>query len=159
VPALLEAMRDAEWNVRNAAGRALEEAAGPEHADVLTSVLAEPDVETRYHVARALARLGPTAARAVPVLVTTLADADSEVRMEACWALAAIGPAAASAAPALLRALRDPDPQVRAGAAWGLAHVGAGADAAAALEPLLQDADRDVRDAAHAVRRRLTSAR
>lgn len=159
VPALLEAMRDTEWNVRNAAGRALEEAAGPEHAELLTSALAEPDVETRYHVARALARLGPTAARAVPVLVTTLADADSEVRMEACWALAAIGPAAASAAPALLRALGDADPQVRAGAAWSLAHVGAGAHAAAALEPLLQDPDRDVREAAHAVLRRLTGVR
>jgi HEAT repeat protein len=159
VPALLEAMRDPEWNVRNAAGRALEEAAGPEHAAVLTALVVEPDVETRYHTARALARVGPAAAPAVPALVTTLADADWEVRMEACWALAAIGPSAASAAPALRQALGDPDPQVRAAAAWGLAHVGAGRDSAAALEPLLRDADRDVREAASAARRRLAGAR
>jgi HEAT repeat protein len=155
VPALLEAMRDAEWNVRNAAGRALEEAVGPEHAELLTAALATPDVETRYHVARALARLGPAAGHAVPVLRETLADADAEVRMEAVWALAAIGPAAASAVPALLRALGDADAQVRAGAAWALAHVGAGRDAAPALEPLTHDPDRDVREAAEAARRRL----
>jgi HEAT repeat protein len=155
VPCLLEAMRDPEWNVRNAAGRALEEAAGPEHAELLTAALATPDVETRYHVARALARLGPSAARAVSVLQDTLADADAEVRMEAVWALAAIGPAAASAVPALLRALGDADAQVRAAAAWALAHVGAGRDAALSLEPLSRDPDRDVREAAEAAGRRL----
>jgi HEAT repeat protein len=158
VPALLEAMRDPEWNVRNAAGRALEEAVRPEHAERLTAGLVPPDVETRYHVARALARLGPAAARAVPVLRDTLADADAEVRMEAVWALAAIGPAAANALPDLLRALGDADPQVRAGAAWALAHVGAGRDAAAALEPLVRDPDRDVREAAAAARLRLARA-
>jgi HEAT repeat protein len=155
VPALLEAMRDPEWNVRNAAGRALEETAGPEHAELLTAALAPPDVETRYHVARALARVGPSAARAVPVLQDTLSDADAEVRMEAVWALAAIGPAAASAVPALLRALEDADAQVRAAAAWALAHVGAGRAAVPALQPLSRDPDRDVREAAEAASRRL----
>jgi HEAT repeat protein len=159
VPSLLEAMRDPEWNVRNAAGRALEEAVGPEHAERLTAELVTPDVETRYHVTRALARLGPAAARAVPALRETLTDTDAEVRMEAVWALAAIGPAAASAAPDLTRALADDDAPVRAAAAWALAHVGAGREAAAALEPLARDPDRDVREAADAARRRLMGPR
>jgi HEAT repeat protein len=152
-------MRDAEWNVRNAAGRALEEAAGPEHAELLTAALATTDVETRYHVARALARLGPSAAPAVSVLQDTLANADAEVRLEAVWALAAVGPAAASAVPALLRALGDADAQVRAAAAWALAHVGASRDAALLLEPLSRDPDRDVREAAAAAGRRLAGPR
>lgn len=155
VPALLQAMHDPEWNVRNSAGRALEEAVGPEHATRLTQVLAEPSVEMRYHVARALARLGAAASPAVPGLVLTLEDADWEVRMESCWALAAIGPAAAAARPALLRALGDLDAQVRASAAWSLAHTGAGAGVASAIRSLLQDPDRDVRDAAAAVLRRI----
>lgn len=154
-PALLAAMHDPEWSVRNSAGRALEEVAGPEHAALLSAVLVEPDVEIRYHVARALGRLGRDAAPALPALLETLADADAEVRMESCWTLAAIGPQARSAGEALLQRLGDGDPQVRAAAAWSLAQVGSGGDAIGALRALSRDPVRDVRDAAADALRRI----
>jgi HEAT repeat protein len=154
-PALLAAMHDPEWNVRNSAGRALEEVTGPEHSALLAEALVEPDVETRYHVARALARLGRDAAPALPALLETLNDADAEVRMESCWTLAAIGPRARSAGEALLARLGDDDPQVRAAAAWSLAQVGAGSDAAPRLRALSRDPVRDVRDAAADALRRI----
>jgi HEAT repeat protein len=153
--ALFAAMHDPEWNVRNSAGRALEEVAGPEHAALLSAALVEPNVETRYHVARALARLGPRASPALPALLETLADEDWEVRMESCWTLAAIGPSARTAQDALLRTLRDPDPQVRAAAAWGLAQIGAGPEVAGPLRALLDDPVRDVRTAAADALRRV----
>ena len=148
-PALRRAMDDAEWAVRNAAGRALEDVVDKQHVPLLAQALTDPSPETRYHVARALARVGPGSAAAVPVLEAALRDADWEVRMEAAWALAAIGPAAASTESALLAALRDPDAQVRASAAWALAGIGGSkATAVSALRQALRDHDRQAREAA-----------
>jgi HEAT repeat protein len=147
-PALRRAMDDPEWPVRNAAGRALEDVVDKQSVGLLAAALQDPSAETRYHAARALARIGPDSAPAVPVLTSALRDPDWEVRMEAAWALAAIGPAAAPAEPALLAALRDPDPQVRASAAWGVAGVASKASAVSALRQALADEDRQAREAA-----------
>jgi len=148
-PALRRAMDDAEWPVRNAAGRALEDVADEETVPLLAEALTDPSAETRYHAARALARVGPGSAEAVPVLTAALSDADWEVRMESAWALAAVGGAAAASQPALLLALHDPDPQVRASAAWGLAGIGGSREAAVpALRRALADEDRGAREAA-----------
>jgi HEAT repeat protein len=148
-PALRRAMDDEEWPVRNAAGRALEDVADKDGVPMLAEALSDPSAETRYHAARALARVGPGSAEAVPVLTAALRDPDWEVRMESAWALAAVGGAGAASEPALLAALRDPDPQVRASAAWGLAGIG-GTRAAAvpALRQALSDEDRGAREAA-----------
>jgi HEAT repeat protein len=148
-PALRRAMDDAEWPVRNAAGRALEDVADEESVPMLAEALTDPSAETRYHAARALARVGPGSAGAVPVLTAALRDPDWEVRMESAWALASVGGAGAASEPALLAALRDPDPQVRASAAWGLAGVGGTREAAVpALRQALSDEDRGAREAA-----------
>ena len=148
-PALRRAMDDPEWAVRNAAGRALEDVVDKQSVPMLAQALADPSPETRYHVARALARVGPGSAPAAPVLQAALRDPDWEVRMEAAWALAAVGPAAAATEPALRDALRDPDAQVRASAAWGLAGIGgAKASTVAALRQALGDEDRQAREAA-----------
>jgi HEAT repeat protein len=148
-PALRRAMDDGEWAVRNAAGRALEDVVDKQSVPMLAQALTDPSPETRYHVARALARVGPGSAAAVPVLEAALRDPDWEVRMEAAWALSAVGPAAAATEPALRDALRDPDPQVRASAAWALAGVGgARTSSVAALRQVLGDEDRQAREAA-----------
>ena len=148
-PALRRAMDDTEWAVRNASGRALEDVVDKQSVPMLAQALADPSAETRYHVSRALARVGPGSAPAVPVLQSALRDPDWEVRMEAAWALAAVGPAAAATAPALREALHDPDPQVRASAAWGLAGVGGErSSTVAALREALGDRDRQAREAA-----------
>ena len=148
VPALLVAMNDEVWEVRNASGRALEEVVTPADAPVLAAALGDDSSETRYHAARALARLGPGAAAALPALVAALRDPDWEVRMEASWALAASGPRARPALAALVANLADAEPQVRASAAWTIAAVGADAAAVEALRPALRDPDGEVRRAA-----------
>ena len=148
-PALRRAMDDEEWAVRNAAGRALEDVAGKESVPMIAEALQDESSETRYHSARALARLGPASAPAVPVLIAALRDPDWEVRTESAWALGAVGGAGASAEPALIVALRDPDPQVRASAAWGLAGIGGSRAAAVpALRQALSDDVREPREAA-----------
>jgi HEAT repeat protein len=148
-PALRRAMDDEEWPVRNAAGRALEDVVDRPDVAMLAEALQDESAETRYHAARALARVGPGSVAAVPVLVAALRDPDWEVRMESAWALGAVGPGAAAAEPALLTALRDTDPQVRASAAWALAGIG-GTRAAAvpALRQALEDEARETREAA-----------
>jgi HEAT repeat protein len=120
-PALRQAMDDPVWIVRNAAGRALEEVCGPEDLPALVQAVGDASVETRYHAARALARLGYDAAPAVPALAVALRDEDWEVRTEAVRALGTTGHAAAAALPDLLIVLDgDADEQVREAAAWAL---------------------------------------
>jgi HEAT repeat protein len=147
--ALRRTMDDGEWLVRNAAGRALEDVVDRDDVPMLAQALADSSAETRYHAARALARVGPGSAGAVPVLTAALRDPDWEVRMESAWALAAVGRAGASAEAALITALGDPDPQVRASAAWALAGIG-GSEAAAvpALRRARGDQSREAREAA-----------
>jgi len=157
-PALLVAMTDGSWPVRNAAGRALEDVAEPAHVELLARALADPSAETRYHVARAIGRLGPAALAAVPALTAALRDEDSEVRMESVWALAAFGPAARAAVPPLQGALADPEPQVRAAAAHALAAVDEAPAAAAALARMTSDPAPEVRRAARAALARLRRA-
>lgn len=152
-PALLAAMEDAQWTVRNAAGRALEEVAVKSDVPALAHALQDPSSETRYHVARTLARVGPGAAPAVPALIEALADGDGEVRVEAAWALAAIGPRARDALPALIGALQDKNAQVRRSAAWSIGQVG-GREAAVALRGALRDEDPEVREAVSRVLKR-----
>src|SRR6185503_18005377 len=100
-------MDDTVWEVRNAAGRALEEVVAAADAPLLATALADASSETRYHAARALARLGPGVVPVLPALVTALRDPDWEVRMESSWALASAGARARAAVPALVANLAD----------------------------------------------------
>jgi HEAT repeat protein len=148
VPGVLAAMNDGVWVVRNAAGRALEDVSAPESLTVLAEAAADPSVETRYHAVRAIARQGAAAARVLPTLRAALRDSDWEVRSDAARALGGAALAAGDAAPALAEATRDADPQVRISALWALWQVGGGSAARAAAQAALQDAEREVRDAA-----------
>jgi HEAT repeat protein len=150
-PALLAAMDDPVWTVRNASGRALEDVATAADVPLLARALGDPSAETRYHVARALARTGPAAAAAVPELVAGLGDDDWEVRLESARALGAVGAAAGRAFAALKDLLHgDREPQVRAAAALSLAVVEPGEPADEALRRALDDPVPEVQRAARA---------
>jgi HEAT repeat protein len=158
-PDVRRAMDDSVWTVRNAAGRALEEVVGPEDVPALVQAIGDPSVETRYHAARALARLGEDAAPAVSALAAALRDDDWEVRTESLRALSNAGSAASAALPGIVGVLgQDADPQVRAAAAWALGALGPAPGAADALRRALSDPAAEVRRAAGAVLARFERA-
>ena len=115
VPALIEALKDEDSNVRGSAADALGKI-GPAAVPALIEALRDDDSDVRY-TAAALARIGPAAEAAVPALIEALKHDDSIVRFNAAYALGKIGPAAEAAVPTLLEALKDYDSYVRSRAA------------------------------------------
>jgi HEAT repeat protein len=105
--------------------------------------LAHPDPKAREAAPRALGRIGPAAAPAVPALADALTDPDQAVRLSAASALGWIGPAAAPAVPALIEVLADPDQRVRGIASGALGLIGP--PAVPALANALADPDQQVR--------------
>ena len=105
VPALTEALKDEDHNVRQGAIVALG-SIGPTAKDVpaLIRALKDEDAQVRDIAAGALAGIGPAA---VSALAQALKDEDRFVRGRAAYALGRIGPAAKDAVPALTEALKD----------------------------------------------------
>jgi HEAT repeat protein len=159
VPALIQALGDADENVRAKAAVALGRIgpAAAEAVPALIQALGDADENVRAKGAVALGGIGPAAAEAVPALIAALGDANENIRESAAWALGKIGPAAAEAVPALIAALGDTDKDVRAKAIAALRWIGPAA--VPALIQALSSADENVR--ANAVRalekRRLAS--
>lgn len=118
-PALLAALRDSAWAVREEAATTLGKlrvAAVP----ALTAALEDGYWQVRLRAARALGLLRNT--QAVPALGTLMAHEVSNLRKEVVIALGEIGGDTASA---LLNAAQaDPDPEVRKLARLGLARQG-----------------------------------
>jgi HEAT repeat protein len=145
VPALAEALKDQNAEVRQSAADALGRI-GPAAADavpVLVEALKDQNAHVRRSAAKALRGIGPAA---VPALAEALKDQDAEVRQSAADALGGIGPAAV---PALAEALKDQDTDVRHSAADALRRIGpAAAGAVPALAEALKDQDTDVRQSA-----------
>jgi HEAT repeat protein len=96
VPALIEALRDADSDVRSRAAYAL---------DKIRPAAADTDQCKRFD--GALGKIGPAA---IPALIETLRGADRDVRRCSADALSKIGPAAI---PALIETLRGADTKVR----------------------------------------------
>lgn len=90
------------------------------------------DVTGSVFVLRALGRLGPEAAQAVPAIVRSLASQYSQVRIAAAEVLERIGPAAAAAVPALTASLQHWNSDVREVVARCLAQIGPAAGTASA---------------------------
>lgn len=108
VPALIDALKDPEARVRNAAASALW-GLGPKARNAVPSLaeaLADNDDGVRLGVVMALESVGRDAAAAVPALARAVRDRDGNVRLWAAKALAKIGPPARSALPALAEAAR-----------------------------------------------------
>jgi HEAT repeat protein len=111
LPTLREALRDADLEVRVAAGEALTKLDPTTPLDdlvaELTKALGGADESQRKQAAEALGRLGPAAKSAVPLLVKLLKSGSPEQRDQAVRALGGLGPAAREAVPALIEALQD----------------------------------------------------
>jgi HEAT repeat protein len=111
VPALLAGLARPSPGIefQMAVGKALK-AIGPSAVPPLRAALRAGQARTRFYAARALSKLGPAAAPAVPALIDVLEhDRDYGVRGSAAAALGAIGPPAHKAMPALRRAAGNPN--------------------------------------------------
>ncbi len=104
----------------------------------LIEALADPDREVRWHAGGALAGIGTPA---VGPLVEALGNGDENARHQAMEALWRVGEAAA---PALIGLTGAGDAGTRRRSAIVLGEIGV-PGASEALQPLLQDSDRDVR--------------
>ena len=118
--ALLDALRDADGQVREQAAMGLAITPGSAVIEPLVQALKDPDAQVREKAAIGLAFRRD--ARIVEPLLTALEDSDGQVREKAAIALGASGDARAIAA--LTKATKDPDSQVREKAVAGLILLG-----------------------------------
>ncbi|WP_213308411.1 HEAT repeat domain-containing protein [Paraburkholderia sacchari] len=107
--ALLQALADADWQVREEAATTLGKLRLPAARDALIHALDDDYWQVRLRAARALGRIGD--AHAAPAVSALLAHPISNLRKEAALALGEL-PSASSLAP-LQAALDDRDPEVR----------------------------------------------
>jgi alpha-L-fucosidase len=111
VPALLEAMNDADSEVRWRAELALGRV-GSLSAPAIAEGLKSRDPRIRRAAAYVLGPIGPRAQAAVPDLLRTGRDPESSVRVWSVMALGLIAPRNPSVLPVLAEALHDPDVDV-----------------------------------------------
>lgn len=141
-PALVEALRDADPDVTDAAIEALA-SLGPKIVPRVASRLTDPDL--RVFALRLLQRLGPKAEAAVPAIVEQLradgVDEELEFRASLQITLGLIGPEAKAAVPVLVESLASDDEDLRSSACYALAKIGKGA--AAAVPTLREGLDSD----------------
>jgi HEAT repeat protein len=109
IVALLSALRDAAWQVREEAAATLGKLHVQSARDALIAALDDDYWQVRLQAVRALGKLRDTiASTAVAALLT---HAISNLRREAALSLGELGDVASL--PALLAAATDPDPEVR----------------------------------------------
>lgn len=119
------------------------------HLDVFLKALGDKKVVFPGMASAAIAGLGASASRAVPLLIEELKESNPEYRWSAAGALANIGPAAQAASGMLIQTLNDPDEKVRWYSAWALGMIGV-REGIRPLIDALDDIDDDVR--AYAIR-------
>ncbi|CAE6718398.1 hypothetical protein R69658_01245 [Paraburkholderia aspalathi] len=127
IAALLSALRDAAWQVREEAAATLGKLRALSAQDALIAALSDDYWQVRLQAVRALGKLGAananananaTASAAVAALLT---HAISNLRKEAALSLGELGDTASL--PALHAAATDPDPEVRKAARIALAQI------------------------------------
>jgi HEAT repeat protein len=96
IPALIEALKDADGRVREGASEALR-GIGPAAIPALIEALKDAEADVRAGASWALGGIGPAASGAVPVLIEALKDADVRVRAGAADTLDTIARAARDA--------------------------------------------------------------
>lgn len=119
VAALIEAMKDADAEVREAAVHALVQLHDPAAFEPLVRALQDSSASVREYAAFALGQLDER--RAVGPLTAALKDASADVREQAVFALGQLGDAATVEPLAL--ALRDASLSVREQAAFALGQI------------------------------------
>lgn len=142
VPALANALADANRDIRYAAAEALSQI-GPKAvaaAPALVSAMPDKDNEVRNLIRHALFQIGP---RAVPALVPALAHEKVEVRRWVVEILGQYEAGAKEAVPALVNALMNPDSQIQVYASAALVKIGP--DATPALVAALAHENPSVR--------------
>ncbi len=155
VPALTEALKDADPGVRWSAAESLGRIGPASKAAVPALAAALEDKEIRSIVADALAGIGPDAKPAVPGLVKIIrTEKEPALRYTAGVALVRIDKASAGpASPLLAEALRNPDGRARHDAITLLVSIGAeGKEATPILVQMLHDKESYARHmASHAL--------
>jgi HEAT repeat protein len=117
--------------------------------DGLRAYLGDASAAVRTHAARALGRLGKSAAPASDALIARLGEPHESLRVAAAEALGRLGVAGPGTVAALSTLLGDASPEIRAAGARALGELRhAAAAAVPALVPLLQETDDVVRQAA-----------
>jgi HEAT repeat protein len=149
IPALVKALKSKSSDERKAAYRLVRLIGRPAVPELANELSDGDDTVEQVYVIRVLARMGPTAANAMPGLTLALGSEFLHVRIAAAEALANIGPPPETAIPALVAGLSDWSADARWAMATCLARVGTAAEPAAPfLLPLLADRDDRVREAA-----------
>lgn len=87
-------------------------------------LLTDSDGAVRAEAARALGRIGPRAAKALPTLLRALSDSDGETQRAAALAIGALQPALPNITPQLIGQLSDPGPGVRGAVALAFGALG-----------------------------------
>ncbi|AXL53337.1 PBS lyase [Paraburkholderia caffeinilytica] len=125
IAALLSALGDAAWQVREEAAATLGKLRAPGARDALIAALDDDYWQVRLQAVRALGKLGDANASAISTASTAVAalltHAISNLRKEAALSLGELGDAASL--PALQVAATDPDPEVRKAARIALAQI------------------------------------
>lgn len=120
LPALLAALGDPQWQVREEAATTLAKLRPPAALPGLLQAMQDEHWQVRLRAARALGRLQDAAA--LPALTEALAHPAGNLRKEAAIALGELGEVAGVAP--LRLAAQDPDPEVRKAARLALARLG-----------------------------------
>ena len=139
VPALIEALTNANCKMRRSAADSLGKIGDDRAVPALIQTLGDTDDDVRYHSTDALGKI--KVAEAVPALIQTLMDTNDSVRQSAANSLGKIGVAAV---PPLIETLKDTNDKLRYFAADILGEI-RGAQAVSALVRALKDVDPDVR--------------
>lgn len=140
VPLLIDALADAETQVRAQAAEALGDLQAADAVPALTVLLRDGESAVRLRAVRALREIGDE--RAAPSARALLGDSDARVRAEAALALAWLGDR--EVGPDLAQALRVNNPGVRDRVPDALARVDPAGVAPALLDLLTAD-DAEVR--------------
>jgi HEAT repeat protein len=115
-PALLEALKGGDGNVRGMVLKLLEQL-GPPGKERLPEVLGLLDrgasVDAKLFALEALIKAGPDEPKALPALATALKDPEARVRERAARALGEFGPAAQAAFPTLVELVKGDDAAAR----------------------------------------------
>jgi beta-lactamase regulating signal transducer with metallopeptidase domain len=141
VDALIDALRDQNADVREAAARSLGQLEDHRATQGLIAAMSDKVPDVRRAAAEALSQLEDK--RSTDAFITALRDSDVEMRRIAVNALGQLEDP--KAAPALAAALKDGDSEVRASAASAVAEL-QDPRAVPALRELLNDKDADVRE-------------